>query len=133
MQPRSWIAELVMLRAGGRLPPYFWRDTKWKWKYTHEVKAASKFIKAYGESTVVKIVIANKKLTTLTSYGELEYLLQNEADRLRRLALPKDTSPLRDEVCVKGEDLRTPRPFVRKLTLLEKLDELKQNMTEDHV
>ena len=76
MQARSWITELVMLRSNmGQLPPYFWREPKWKWRYTNEVKAASKFIKRYGESTVVKIVCANRQLATLASYGELEFLL----------------------------------------------------------
>ena len=124
MQIRSWLAELVLWRANrGRLPPYFWRNTKWKWKYTNEVKAASKFIKKYGEATVTKIVCFNKKLTTLTSYGELEFLLQAEEARLKRLAAPKDTTILIDEAPVVLEDLREPRIVSKKKGLFERLDE----------
>ncbi len=125
MLARSWISELVMWRANfGHLPPYFWRQTKWKWRYTNEVKAASKFIKKYGESTVVKIVCANKKLQTLASYGELEFLLQAEQDRLKRLATPKDNTPVIDKVRAPIEDLRGPRSINTKKGLFEKLDGL---------
>lgn len=128
MLPRSWVAELVMWRANrGKLPPYFWRNQKWKWKYGQEVRAATKFVKKYGEDAVVRVVCANKKLITLSSYGDIEFLLQQEEERLRRLSLPKDTTPLAEEVHEPLEDLREPRSVSRKVGLFEKLAMLEKD------
>ena len=127
MQVRSWLAELVMLRRHqGRLPPYFWRENKWKWRYTNEVKAASKFIKAYGEPTVTKVVCREKRLETLTSYGDLEFLLQAEQESLRQLALPKDLSEAPPVVKTKGPDLRPTSPISQKKTLFDTLAEFEK-------
>jgi hypothetical protein len=124
---RSWLAELIMRRSfAGRLPPYFWRETKWKWRYTNEVKAISKFIKKFGEDMVLKIVCENKKLKTAASYGELEYLLQEEEAKLKRLALPKDTSPVINEAPASHVDLREPRVVSKKKGLFERLNDFEE-------
>ena len=122
---RSWLAELVMTRAnrGRPLKPYFWRDTRWKWRYTNEVKAASKFIKKYGEALVVRVV-CDHKINTFTDYGNLEFLLQNEQARIDRLSIPKDLSKVENEDPGVVEDLREPRSFSIKKTLFERLAEL---------
>lgn len=128
MLVRSWLTELVMIRAnkGHPLKPYFWRDPRWKWKYTNEVKAASKFIKKYGESLVVRIVCDNK-INTFTDYGNLEFLLQNEQARIDRLTIPKDLSQIENEAVEVVEDLREPRSFAIKKTLFERLAELEND------
>lgn len=127
MQLRSWLAELVMVRSSnGRLPEYFWRDTRWKWRYGNEVKAVSKFIKKYGEDVVVKVVCGNP-IKSFTDYAELEFLLQKEAEAKKRLASPKDTTPVTNEERRDLPDLREPRSVVSKKTLFERLAELEGN------
>lgn len=124
MQLRSWLAELVMLRANkGPLKPYFWRDVRWKWRYTNEVKAVSKYIKTYGEAVVVAVA-ADSKVNTFTDYARLEFLLQNEAAKYTRLPSIKDSSPVVDIVKITGVDLREQRNIKRKKSLFEKLSEL---------
>lgn len=125
MQLRSWLAELVMLRSnrGRPLPPYFWRDNRWKWAYTREVKAVSKFIKSYGENIVVSVA-CNKKIHTFTDYANLEFHLQNEQASVERLARPKDLGEVMNEDAGVVEDLREPRSFAIKKTLFERLAEL---------
>lgn len=93
MQVRSWLVELVMMRANpGRLFPYYWRDQRYKWIYTNEIKAVSKFIKTYGEPLVVSVTIDNREITSFSGYADVEYLLQKAAARQERLSAPKDTS-----------------------------------------
>lgn len=125
MNLRSWLAELVMIRAnrGSLLPPFFWRDARWKWKYTNEVKAASKFIKKFGEALVVKVV-ADNPVTTFSDYGNMEFLLQSELDILMRHMLPKDFSPVVDEDQEEIEDIRGPRIINKQKGLFSRLYEL---------
>lgn len=128
MQVRSWVAERMMIRQFGKaLGPYFWRENRWKWKYMQEVKAATKFIKAYDEDMVLKVVCENKKLVTLASYGGIEFLLQNEQARLDRLSKKKDTSPVTYEVHASGEDLRGPRSTSRRTGLFDRLDNMEND------
>lgn len=128
MQARSWIAELVVYRANnGNLPPKFWQQQKWKWRYANEVKAATKFIKSYGESTVLRVVLENKNLTTLSSYGDIEYLLQVEQEKLERLKTPKDTSDNVLETRVVGTDLRESNSFKPKPGLFEILNAMEND------
>lgn len=124
MQLRSWLAELAMVRSSnGRLPEYFWRDTRWKWKYANEVKAVTKFIKKYGEDVVVKVACGNP-IKSFAEYGELEFLLQKESEAKQRLSLPKDTTPIKNEDTQDIADLRGPRSVVSKKNLFERLAEL---------
>lgn len=124
MQVRSWLAELVMVRSLGELPPYFWRDQRWKWKYANEVKAVTKFIKKYGEGVVAKAVCDDKKIKSFADYAHLEYSLQREADAQHKLSLPKDTTPVKNEDRRPIADLREPRSVVSKKGLFERLSEL---------
>lgn len=126
---RSWLAELVMTRAnkGQKLKPYFWRDSRWKWKYTSEVKAVSKFIKKYGEAAVVKVVSENRKIFTFASYGEMEVLLQKEHGRIERLLLPKDNTEVTSEEPEVVTDLRGPRLSISKKGLFQRLAELEND------
>lgn len=128
MQERSALAELVMLRSYLRLPPYFWRDSRWKWKYTQEVKAISKFIKKYGLDVVSKILRRNYISTVAKDYGNIEVLLQREMDSISRLAMTKDTTEVKAETLPEVEDLRGARPsFVKKKTLFERLSEIEDD------
>lgn len=124
MQLRSWLAELVMTRAYvGQLSPYFWREQKWKWIYANEVKAATKFLKKFGESAVAKVLIDNRNIKSVAKYAEIEYLLQNEAERLVRLARPKDISPIEVSEPKNTIDLRDFSTKT-KIGLFDKLGEL---------
>lgn len=125
MQLRSWLAELVMLRSnrGRPLPPFFWRDTRWKWKYTHEVKAISKFIKQYGDNIVASVITNNRKIITARDYATMEFNLQNAVAINQRLSSPKDTTPVKYEDFSNLKDLREKKNVVRKKTLFEKLKE----------
>lgn len=124
MQVRSWIAELMMVRYHkGQLPPYFWRDGRWKWRYANEMKAVTKFIKKYGEGVVLK-VICDAKINSFASYAELEFHLQREFEAQARLALPKDTTEVVNEVRDVSTDLREPRSVVSKRGLFDRLAEL---------
>jgi hypothetical protein len=124
MQVRSWLAELVMVRAHGNLPPYFWREQRWKWIYANELKAVTKFIKKFGETVVAKTVCDNRKIHSFAHYAELEYSLQREADAQYKLSLPKDTTPIKNEDRGSDVDLREPRSVVSKKGLFERLSEL---------
>jgi hypothetical protein len=129
MTLRNSLAELVLLRANhGKLPEYFWRDTRWKWAYAREVQAITKFIKKYGEDVVSKVILSNYVATT-ADYGNLEFLLQEQMDKLARLYKPKDTTPVKAEVDEKVPDLREPRPssFKRK-SIWERLDEIEREV-----
>lgn len=125
MQLRSWLAELVMTRAyPGQLPPFFWREQKWKWIYSNEVKAITKFINKYGESAVAKTLIDNRQIKSAGKYSDIEYLLQHEAERLNRLAKPKDFSPIEPVVELRDlEDVRDFKTTVKK-GLFERMREL---------
>ena len=126
MQLRSWLAELVMVRSSdGRLPEYFWRDTRWKWKYSNEVKAVTKFIKKFGEAVVIKVT-CDTRIKSFADYGELEYLLQKESEAKQRLSLPKDTTEVKNEEHQELTDLREPRSVVSKKNLFERLSELEE-------
>lgn len=129
MTVRNSLAELVLLRANqGKLPPHFWRDSRWKWNYGREVQAITKFIKKYGEDVVSKVILTNYIATT-ADYGNLEFLLQEQMDRLARLYKPKDTTQVKAEVDDRVEiDLREPRPsYFQKKNVWERLNEIERN------
>jgi len=128
MAVRNSLTELMMFRSFfGKLPAYFWRDTRWKWRYTQEVKAISKFIKKYGEDLVAEVIIKNY-ITTAKDYSNLEVLLQREMDRISRLLRPKDTSKMEAEVDEEIKDLRESRPSVCKKSLFERLSDIERNI-----
>lgn len=121
---RSWLAELAMTRSnrGSPLPAYFWRDGRWKWKYGQEVKAASKFIKKYGQAIVVSVVIDNC-INTFSDYGNMEFFLQREFDSICRMAAPKDNTVAEKEQKKEIVDIREPKIFPKKKGVFEKLSE----------
>lgn len=122
MLPRNWIAELVIWRsAPGQLSPYFWRENKWKWRYVNEVKAATKFMKTYGEDLVISVVCSNREVKTLASYGDIEFLLQEEKARLDKISLPKDRTEAIEIKIEKMVDLRPPVEKKDRSGLFERL------------
>lgn len=128
MQLRSYLAELMLIRQYGltSLQPYFWRHKFWRGLYTREVRAISKFLKSYGERAVVEVA-SKTSISTFTNYAELEFFLQKESARDKRLAQPKDTSEIKDETD-EVHDLRGPRFSIRKKGLFEKLDEFEKSI-----
>lgn len=124
MQLRSWLAELLCIRQFGKLPPWFWRDTRYKFRYGSEIKSISKFIKIYGEQIVVMALLNNRELTSLADYAKAEVYLQREQNLRSKRALKKDTSlPIKKEVgeCV---DLRDARNCNSTQGLFSKLDRM---------
>jgi hypothetical protein len=131
MDISSWLVELAMTRKnlGIKLPPYFWREVKYKFAFMREIKAVKKFIKEYGEKAILEISI-KEYLTTYTDYAQMQVFLQRIRERAERLALPKDTSEVKPEVVFSGgTDLREDKPAVakKKLGLFERLSELQSD------
>ena len=122
MQVRSWLSELVMLRSQGALPSYFWRDSRWRGNYTSEVRAVSKFIKAGGELSLIKIA-ENRAIVTWTDYALVQYLLTQEMNRFKKAMLPKDRSPV-ENFSYEDTDLRETKFQIKNKSTFEKLDSL---------
>ncbi|MBV1929853.1 MAG: hypothetical protein KUG81_10140 [Gammaproteobacteria bacterium] len=120
------LVELAFLRQnkGKRLPEFFWREQRYKWRYRKEVQACRKFIKKYGEGPVLLAAIENLTITTWTDFGHVEYLLQKHAERRRLRALPKDNTPVVPESVKVTEDYRDFEPAKPKLGLFDRLKEL---------
>lgn len=128
----NYLVELAFLRQnrGIKLPPYFWRETKYKFRYRREIMACRKFIKKYGEPFVLSIALRNH-ITTWTDFGKIEFLLQQRVESERRKRSPKDTSPVVDETNDQTEDLRDfsyPKP--KKQSLFARLKELNSGEKE---
>jgi hypothetical protein len=125
MKLATWLAELAVVRSHPNitLPPRFWTDTRWKWKYGNEIKAINKHIKKYGEKLLLKAFVRSR-LTTFTSYGDLEVLLQQQVEIDERINLPKDNSPCEEDKKQQLEDLRDKRATQTKGGLFAKLREL---------
>ena len=122
----NYLVELAFLRAnhGTKLTPKFWQAPKYKFRYRREIQACRKFIKKYGEPTVLYIALHNH-ITTWTNYGNVEFLLQKRVEKFRRLAQPKDDSPIRTEGVIPSIDLRENRtPAPKKMGLFERLEEI---------
>lgn len=128
MQLRSYVAELMLIRQFGKhsLMPYFWRHPRFKGTYTREVRAISKFIKTYGPSAVVSVA-CDVGIRTFTNYAEIEFFIQKEAAKSKRLAVPKDVTEVYTE-SETYEDLREPRVTQRKKGIFERLNELEQDI-----
>ncbi len=122
----NYLVELAFMRQnrGAKLKPYFWRDTKYKFRYRREIMACRKFVKKYGESFVLSIALANH-IRTWTDFAKIEFLLQQKAESQMRKALPKDSTPIEDDFIKETEDLRDfslAKP--KKHSLFERLKEL---------
>ena len=128
----NYLVELVFLRAnkGNKLPSKFWQQQRYKWRYRKEIQACRKFIKKYGEPSVLYIAIHNQSVTTWTDFGKVEFLLQKLEERRQRLALPKDTSLVKPESVKVTKDYRDFVPTPRKGGLFERLKELNSGAEE---
>lgn len=122
----NYLVELAFLRAnkGTKLPPKFWQQQRYKWRYRREIQACRKFIKKYGEPFVLHVAIHNQALTTWTDFARVEFLLQQLQERRERLALPKDTSPVEQESVKVTKDVRDFTPAPSRKNLFERLREL---------
>jgi len=123
----NYLVELVFLRQnhGKRLAPKFWQQVKYKFRYKREIQACRRFIKKYGEPSVLYVAIHNKKLRSWTDFGHIEFLLQQRLESAKRRALPKDDSPVQTEEIKVDKDLRNYTPKEPKKGLFERLKELK--------
>ena len=127
MDLSSWLVELAMTRKnlGVKLPPYFWREVQYKFRFMNEIKAVKKFMKEFGEKAILEISL-KEYITTYTDYAQMQVFLQQIKERAERLALPKDTSDVKPEVSVPvGPDFRDERPKPKKqVGLFERLKEI---------
>lgn len=124
MQLRAWLAETLCIRQFGfNLPSEFWKLPKYKFKFAAEIKSVSKFIKKYGEGPVVRAILDNKKLTSMSDYASAEFYIQNDIASLERLRKPKDTSKHEVKINNNVEDLRTEIPTTKE-SLFTKLDRM---------
>lgn len=128
----NYLVELAFLRQnhGKRLPPKFWQQTRYKFKYRREIQACRKFIKKYGESKVLYVATHNKDLRSWTDFGRVEFLLQQLSERDERRALPKDNTGVPTETVHVDVDLRNQRPRVQKKGLFDRLKELRNGQEE---
>lgn len=120
----QYIVELNMMRKNrGPLPQYFWRQQRFKWNYSREIKAVKHFTKKYGESKALRIAL-QYPLVTWTKYADVEVHFQRleELEKLR--ALPKDTSEVKKENEMEAEDLRdfSPKSKVFRLSQIRSGD-----------
>ncbi len=127
----NYLVELAFLKRnrGTRLPSKFWQQQRYKWQYRKEIQACRKFIKKYGEPTVLYVAM-NNHITTWTDFAHLEFLLQRLAERQVRLAAPKDTSEVKRETVKVANDHRDFTPTPRKLGLFDRLKELSSGEKE---
>jgi hypothetical protein len=123
MQLRAFVAETLFIRQHGKLPPYFWQQTRYKFRDGMEIKAASKFIKIYGEAILMIVVLNNRELTTLTDYAKAEVYLQQEKNRRELRKLAKDVTAPEHIKKIGVEDLRT-NVTKRPMGLFSKLEKL---------
>lgn len=120
----TYLVELVMVRAnkGKNLPPKFWNDLKWRGRFRREIMGVNKAIREYGLYCVIRAVV-NNFIDTFTDYQKFIFVVQQELERLKRLAAAKDTSSIRSECQEVGEDLRDYKT-TKKKGLFERLGEL---------
>lgn len=125
----NYLVELIFLRTnhGAPLPPSFWQQTRYKFRYRREIQAVRKFIKKYGEVDVLFVAISNY-ITTWTNYANIEAMLQRREERKKLKASAKDLTPVQKPESPHGPDLRAENnmcsPPVKK-SLFERLKELK--------
>ena len=77
----NYLTELAFLRSNRqiKLPPKFWQQTKYKFRYRREIQEVRKFIKKYGEARVLSVAISSY-ITTWTDYAQIEAALQKIVD-----------------------------------------------------
>ena len=128
----NYLVELAFLKRnkGTRLPPKFWQQQRYKWAYRKEIQACRKFIKKYGEPSVLYIAM-NNHITSWSDFAHIEFLLQKIAERSRRLATPKDTTPVTKETVKVASDHRDFTPLPNKQGLFSILNVL--NIGEEKV
>lgn len=127
----NYLTELAFFRSNRqiKLPPKFWQQTKYKFRYRREIQAVRKFIKKYGEGRVLSVAISNY-IMTWTNYGSIEAKLQKIKEHEELRTSPKDFTPPTKEVFKSGPDLRA-KHGIMKITkgnkgLFQKLKELEK-------
>jgi hypothetical protein len=131
MDLSAWLVEIAMTRQnqGIKLPPRFWTDTRWKFRFGREIQAVRKFIKEYGEKSLLQIVMKNYVLT-YTNYAEMQVFLQKTKESKARLAYPKDNSEVKSIEPNIGPDLREEKTvLLKKKGLFERLRDMNDNAT----
>lgn len=129
----NYLTELAFLRQnhGNKLPPKFWQQTRYKFRYRKEIMAVRRFIKNYGEPAVLRIALANH-IYSWTDFAKVEFLLQKDAEAKARAAEPKDTTSVGRDFIPEINDLRghvassSPRRG-----LFDRLKELENGEKED--
>jgi len=126
------LVELAFLRQnkGKKLPEFFWREQRYKWRYRKKVQGCRKFIKKYGEGAVLLAAINNLSIATWTDFAHVEFILQKTEERRRLKSLPKDETPVEPETVKVIEDYRDFEPAKPRLGLFDRLKEL-SNGEED--
>lgn len=122
---QTYLVELVMVRKnkGKLLPAKFWTELKYRGQFRREIMAVNKAIKEYGKYCVIRAIL-NNFIDTLTDYQNFTYLVQLEMERLKRLAVPKDTREAIEEKKIVGPDLREGMKAKQKRGLFSRLGEL---------
>lgn len=122
---QTYLVELVMVRKnkGKVLPAKFWTELKYRGQFRREIMAVNKAIKEYGKYCVIRAIL-NNFIDTLTDYQNFTYLVQLEMERLKRLAVPKDTREATVEKLEVGPDLREGMKAKQKRGLFSRLGEL---------
>jgi len=122
----NYLVELAFLRSnhGAPLQPKFWQQSKYKFRYRREIQACRKFIKKYGEPSVIYVAMHNH-IVSWADFAKVEFLLQQRSERAARLKEPKDISPTSVEQRETFADLRT-KNFTPKIQkgLFQKLEEI---------
>lgn len=121
----NYLVELAFLRSnrGIRLPAYYWRETKYKFRFKREIQAVRKFIKKYGESAVLKVSI-NNYIDSYTDYAKIEFLLQKIQEHKELLLKPKDISSVSKDFLPPKIDLRDNHESKkRNVGVFEKISE----------
>lgn len=125
MDCANYLVELAFVRQnkGRKLPAFFWREQRYKWKYGREIQACKKFVKKYGEGIILLVALENY-VDTWTDFAKVEFFLQKyqELKDLRRT--PKDTTEVKEETVEVANDFRDFTPPPRKKGLFERLREL---------
>ena len=122
----NYLVELVLLRQnkGKKLPEFFWREQRFKWRYKKEIQACRKFIKKYGEPAVLSAAIDNVDLSSWSDFARVEFILQKIEEGRRLRALPKDSTGVVVETVKVADDYRDFIPPKSKLGLFDRLKEL---------
>lgn len=120
------LVELAFLRQnkGKKLPEFFWREQRYKWRYRKEIQACRKFIKKYGEPLVLWAAINDLRITSWQDFAHVEFILQKLEEKRTLRALPKDLTPVAPETVKVSEDYRDFEPAKSKLGLFDRLKEL---------